>query len=43
VGPLEAHATSVGEATDDRLSTVVEVHDGTGALVSYATTEVIPL
>lgn len=43
VGPLEAHASFVGQGTQDRLSAVVEVRDGNGTLVSYATTEVVPL
>ena len=41
VGPLEATATPVGRASDDRLTTVVDVRDGNGMLVSHATTEVV--
>lgn len=43
IGPLEATATAVGNATEDHLSAVVEIRDGNGSLVSYATTEVIAL
>lgn len=42
-GPLSAKATSVGGPADGRLSAIVEVRDGNGVLVSYATTEVTGL
>lgn len=40
-GPLEAVATPVGDPTRNHLTAVVEVRDGNGSLVSYATTEVV--
>ena len=43
VGPLSATATSVGGPSSDRVSTVVEIRDGNGMLVSYATAEVCGL
>ena len=41
VGPLTATATAIGDATNGRLTTAVEVRDGNGELVSTATTEVV--
>ncbi|CAB4791550.1 unannotated protein [freshwater metagenome] len=43
VGPLSATALSVGGPSSDHVSAVVEIRDGNGMLVSYATTEVCGL
>lgn len=41
IGPITATATAVGGPADGRLTASVDVRDGTGALVSTATTEVV--
>ncbi len=43
VGPLTATATAIGGPSNGRLTASVDVHDGNGALVSTATTEVVAL
>jgi len=43
VGPLTATATAIGGPANGRLTASVDVHDGNGALVSTATTEVVAL
>ncbi len=43
VGPLVATATAIGGPSGGRLTASVDVHDGNGALVSTATTEVVAL